>query len=260
VGRYNVAYLVGSIPLLLVTAVENAWIPLTFSAPDHSRWSQLSYTTTYVVGFFALAAGVLALIAPVAMVLVLPGHYRPSTLAPVIALVAFAVIPWTFFLVMGQVLLWNKATLPISWIVPAAAFCNVALAYGLYQSLKLPGVAAATPLALTVAAVLMARAARRYTAVPWDVRALAVLTAAALVLVGLGGILPSDSPGGDAARISLSLVLLGVTPLGWKLIKRRIGDLPHRLVEIPAGITTDRLRVDRSAANDPLASRRSSRR
>ena len=150
VGEYTVAYLVGSIPMVLVMAVQNAWAPLTYSASTHSRWKQLSYTTTYVLGLSAVVAGAIALVAPMVMMLVLPGHYQPSALAPVVALVAFAVIPDTIYVAASQVLLWEKATLAIGWIVPAAAGCNIVAVYALYHPLGFPGVAAATPLALAV--------------------------------------------------------------------------------------------------------------
>ena len=72
----------------------------------------------------------------------------------------------------------------------------------------------------------MVRAARRHVLVPWDFIALSAIAGGALlVIVGLGGLLPVDTPEGDAVRILLALLLLGATPLGWKLMKRRVATL-----------------------------------
>jgi O-antigen/teichoic acid export membrane protein len=185
VGRYQVAYALGGLSIMILSAVQNAWVPLTFGAEEHARWSALAQTSALVTRLAALLVGALALASPLLLRILAPGGYDPGDLDSVVAIVALAGVPWAIYLPMSQVMFWERRTKPLLWVTPSAAVINLILVVILLPPFGLEGAAAATCLAIMVQAALAARAARSMAAVPWPWRAIALNALLALALVAV---------------------------------------------------------------------------
>lgn len=171
VGKYQIGYAAGSVGMALVTALQNAWLPITFGAGDESRWGSLADSAATVTRLTAFTAGFLALVADSALRLLVPGSYDPRLLAEVAGIVALTTLPVATYVAHSQVLLWTKHTRSLALITPVAAACNLALVAALLSPFGLQGAAAATVIAVALQALLTSIAARRIGAeVPWQWR------------------------------------------------------------------------------------------
>ena len=208
VGRYQVAYAFGALTLAFLAAVQNAWLPVTFSVGLHERWSALSETTVLVARLAAYAAGTVALVSPLGLAILAPSAYEPRDLVPVAGIVAAAALPWAIYLPMVQVLLWHKRTRPLMWITPLAALVNLVLVAWLVPWVGLEGAALATLIAFGVQLVLTYRATSTLQVIRWEHRQIVVSTCVGATLVAIGCVLP-PSTGADLLRTALTVGVIG---------------------------------------------------
>lgn len=220
VGRYQVAYALGSLGIAFLSAVQNAWVPITFSAPDDARWQSLAKMTTLVVRTGALAAVALALISPVALPVLAPAEYEPGDLLGVTILVAAAAIPWALYLPMSQILFWERRTRSLAWMTPVAAIFNLVLVALLVPAIGLEGAGIATLAALILQAGLCAWVASRIVAVPFETMRLASTIAAAGAALALAAVAPEDGVEGVTLRV---VGLAGILALGVYLLRAELG-------------------------------------
>ena len=192
VGRYQVAYALGGLGTALLSALQSAWVPITFSTEAQDRWPNLARMATLVVRLGALAATGLVAVAPLGLVFLAPSSYQPADLVPVVALIAAAAVPWAIYLPMTQVIFWERRTGPLAWITPVAAALNLLLVLVLTPPLGLAGAAAATLAAVTAQAGLCAVAASRTAPVPWQWGPMLRTAAAGLAAVGVLGVMPLE--------------------------------------------------------------------
>lgn len=167
-GRYQSAYLLGALGVGFIQAVNYAWAPSIYRAPDATRWSLLRATTARIEWIGAAVATALALGAPLALMMMVPSSYGRVDLVPVVAIVGAAAIPNIVYLSSVHVLFQQKRTGALLYLMPIAAVVNVGLNLALIPSLDLAGAAVAT-LGGYLAAALAARfASRRLVRVVWD--------------------------------------------------------------------------------------------
>ena len=209
VGRYQVAYAVGSLSIMILSAVQTAWVPMTFGAEEDTRWSALAQTSALVTRLAALLVGGLALASPLLLRILAPSEYQPQDLDSVVALVALAGVPWAIYLPMSQVMFWERRTKPLLWVTPSAAVANLVLVVVLLPPFGLKGAAAATCLAIVLQAALAARAAHTMAAVPWPWREIALNAVLAVGLVTVAIIL-----GESDFAIPARVVLVGAIAAG----------------------------------------------
>ena len=191
VGRYQVAYALGSLGVALLSALQNAWVPITFSASDEERWEALAKMTAIVVRLGVLAAVGITVVAPIALDILAPASYDPNDLVTVTALVAAGAVPWAFYLPMSQVLFWQRRTRPLAWITPLSAIFNLALVALLVPPLGLAGAGLSTLLALMLQAFLCCRAAARAATVPWEFRRLFGAVTTGALAIAMFAVLPA---------------------------------------------------------------------
>ena len=191
VGRYQVAYALGALGVALLSALQNAWVPITFSASDEDRWEALAKMTAIVVRLGILAAVGITVVAPIALDILAPASYDPSDLVTVTALVAAGAVPWAFYLPMSQVLFWQRRTRPLAWITPLSAIFNLVLVALLIPPLGLAGAGLSTLLALMLQAFLCSRAAARAASVPWAFRRLIGPVVAGALAIATFAVLPA---------------------------------------------------------------------
>lgn len=162
VGRYQIAYAIGSLGILLLNAANNAWGPLVYSAEDDARWPVLAETAQAMQRVVIYVTGGIALAGPVAATVVAPEAYRPSDLAPVIAVVALSTLPYSLFMTYVLVLFSTRRTGSLAYAAPIAAGANIGLCLVLVPPFGLVGAAAATFLAFTALAAVAVYSGRRF--------------------------------------------------------------------------------------------------
>jgi O-antigen/teichoic acid export membrane protein len=194
VGKYQIGYAFGSIGIALITALQNAWLPITFGAAGEHRWSSLAATAATVTRLTAFMCGFLALVAETALGIIVPDGYSPHLLAEVSAIVALASLAVAAYISSSQVLLWTKHTRPLAIITPAVAATNLILVAVLLPPFGLQGAAAATVIAVAAQAALTHVAAGRVVSVPWHGRQNLLSYAIGAAAVAFVLLVPSSTP------------------------------------------------------------------
>lgn len=204
-GRFHVAFLVGGLAILVVSAAYNAWAPIVFAAPDARRWEALADTTAALQRVAAVLAATSAVAAPLVLLILVPSAYDPRDLTPISGIVALSVVPFVAYCGGMHVLLWHGRTLVIAAATTLAALVNIGVNLALVPSLELYGSAIATLVAYSLQAALIRWQARGVASVPWRRRATVEAVVVTGVLCGLGAVAPTTGAW---------LVLRGVGVLG----------------------------------------------
>lgn len=212
VGRYQLAYVVGTVAITLVSALNNAWAPIVYGAADHERWEVLARTSAVLLTVGSLLGGCVALLAPVALDVVAGEGYRVDELTSVTAVLAVAIVPMLLYQSHVQVLFQRGRTGTLGWASPLAAAVNIGLTIVLVARWGLVGAAVATVVSYGVQAVVIRAAARRLETVPWRSRVAVQAWLTAGVLAGVGWALPT-SAAGTALRVVAAAAVLVVGAL-----------------------------------------------
>lgn len=150
VGQYQVAYLVGSLGILLLNALNNAWSPLIYGAPPRDRWRLLRATSGMVHLLAALVGAGIAISGPLIARLLVEDDLLFDDLAPVVAFIAAASVPYASFAAYGQVLFQERRTVWLACLSPITAFINVGASIVLVVQFGLAGAAAASLLSYLI--------------------------------------------------------------------------------------------------------------
>lgn len=152
-GRLQLAVLIGSAPGVLTASLNNAWAPVVYRTPEEHRGAVLERTSRDIGWLTALAAGFVAVLAPVLLRIVAPPTYDPTAMTPATAWVAAGTVLSVLYL------------------------ANVHLVFASGRS---DGLALVTPLSLGVGTLVAVLAARAW-GVTWTAVGMTV-TYAALAL------------------------------------------------------------------------------
>ncbi|MGY1779754.1 lipopolysaccharide biosynthesis protein [Geodermatophilus sp. SYSU D01036] len=187
VARYQVAYNVGALPMLLLGVLNTSWMPRIFSFKEsHERAAVIaaSRDTLYrllMPVLVGLAAG-----APLVLRIWAPPEYEPETLLMVNAVVLASAIPYTAGLSATRTLMAEGRTGYVALAQGIAGTTNVGLNLVLIPLLGLTGSAAATLVSLGVLHLLMIRRAQtliRVTRPPTGLLVGLLATGAATLLI-----------------------------------------------------------------------------
>ena len=147
VAVYHVAYTIGSLGVLAITALGNAWMPLVYGAEDRLREEiQAEAGRTLQVLGIAIAI-LLSMLGPPLISTFAPKSYSTSSVPVVISLTAATTLFWIAWSKANQTLLWHKATTPLAWITPLAVIINLGLVVVLLPIVGISGAAVATLIA-----------------------------------------------------------------------------------------------------------------
>lgn len=219
VGRYQVAYGLGSLAIALLYALQTAWIPVTFGASAERRWVDLADSALVITRLGALLVTALVVLSPLGLAILAPASFDPGELQAVSALVALGALPLSMYLPMVQVLFWERKTKALLWVTPAAAVANLGLAALLLHPFGLEGVAAATFLACVLQAVLVERVTRRVARVPWHWQGMLLnVGAGALAVVAVLAL-----PDGGTGVVARALTLAAVVVLAGRTLSEAVG-------------------------------------
>ncbi len=210
-GRYQVAYAVGGVGVAIITALNQAWIPLSLGTRSEQRWPILLATSRVVLLAAGVVAAVLSLLAPLALLVAAPASYGRAGLVSVVALVAFSAVPYASCSTYFQVVFVSGRTRIMALAAPVAAAANVGINLALLHPLGLVGAALATLAAYTLLPVIVAVRARRLVPLPGAARDAAAACLLTAPFVTAGAFLPPN-PAGVIGRVAAGLVIAALIP------------------------------------------------
>ncbi len=161
VGRYQVAYLVGSAGVVLVMAFNAAWAPLVFGADPKDRSRTLHETTAASARLLALVAGAIGVGAPLALLVAAPGEYDAAALVTTVAIIAPSGFFYARYQAAALTLVADRRTMPLAFATPLAAVVNLGANLLLIPHYGLEGAAIATTASYALWAFVVERAAAR---------------------------------------------------------------------------------------------------
>jgi O-antigen/teichoic acid export membrane protein len=209
VARYAVAYNIGSLPMLVLGALDAVWLPRFFALRDEAhRAALLAASRDALYRLAAPALLGLGLVSPLVLRLWAPPRYDTDGLLLVTSLVALSAVPYMSVLSSTRGLLSAGRTRAVAVAMVVAAVVNVGLNLLLIPAVGLDGAALATLVAFVVQAVVLraVQEGRRRGRARAGAGLKLVLIASAAVLAVVA--LPA-TPAGLAVRGALSVAAAG---------------------------------------------------
>ncbi|WIA98945.1 MULTISPECIES: oligosaccharide flippase family protein [unclassified Curtobacterium] len=194
VARYQIAYVVGSAVILLLTFTNQAWAPHFAALRDRAARRRLAVHARDEL--YAMLAPVLlavTLVSPVALPVLAPASYRVQDLSVVVFVVALTALPVVASGATGRLLLVERKGVAVGVIAAGAGVLNIGANLVLVPLLGIVGAGLATVVAYTLLAVaqLLVLPDRREWVGP---RARVVLPlVGALAVAGASLLLPQDT-------------------------------------------------------------------
>jgi O-antigen/teichoic acid export membrane protein len=218
VARYQIAYNVGAMPLLLLSVLSNTWMPRIFTlGRPGDRSGVLAAGRDALYRLVVPVVLGLSIGAPLLLRVWAPAAYRPDQLLPVTAVVVVSALPYAAGLAGTRTLLAEGRTGAIAAANGGAAALNVGLNLLLVPRFGLVGAAVATLLAYLVLHLSLSWSARSVP-LPRTPGRLSLQLVAAAVAGVLAGLLPS---GGTAFAVRVVLAAACLAWFGYAL--RRLG-------------------------------------
>lgn len=206
-AELQVAISVGSIPLILTSAINNAWMPAILAAPEGERGARLEETAVDVAWLAAIAAGGVAALSPWLLRLVSSDQYDRAAMVPVVSVIGVAACVASVFLANLQLVVAAGATGGLSYLSPMSLGLGIATAVLLAPHLGLSGIAmgfVAVYVSLAIVTRVMGRGASTSR---WRQRLVIPPLVATVAFAGLGAYLPTAGSG-SLTRIAFAAVLL----------------------------------------------------
>jgi O-antigen/teichoic acid export membrane protein len=216
---FQIAYNVGSMPILALTALNYAWLPRFFAIGDADARADIAATSRDAL--LHLLSPVLlgfAFGTPIILRLWAPPSYHTTDLVLVTSVIIVAALPNSLGLAATRRLLTTDRTVAISVITIAAGALNIGLNIVLVARLELVGAALATVISYSVWAALLSAVAHRVHAVRrprWT-----VIVGVAVTVVGV--LLLARMPD-SGAYLAVRLVGGAVTVAWFAVLLRRLG-------------------------------------
>lgn len=195
VARYQIAYVVGSAVILLLTFTNSAWAPHFAALRDAVARRRLAMHARDEL-YLLLAPVLLAvtLVSPVALPILAPASYRVEQLTVVVFVVALTAFPVVASGATGRLLIVERRGVAVGVIAAVAAVANIGANLLLVPPLGIAGAALATVVAYALLAVLQQAALpdRREWRGPG--RRVFLVVVPAVVLAAASLLAPQDLP------------------------------------------------------------------
>jgi O-antigen/teichoic acid export membrane protein len=229
VGRYSVAYNVGSLGFMLLVFVNQAWEPRIYAVADRVARSRLLASSRDMMNLLlipvvcGLAAG-----APLVLRVWVPESFHPAELTPIVAIVAICTFPFGQFVANLRALMSEGKTGRAAAATLAAAVVNIGLNIAMVPFLGITGSAIATVLSYGLCARLTRPPASSGLQVPGPSALLRTLIGSTIAVTLAIGELPT-SP----TWLVLRLAICAAALLAFALLLRRAiagSETPGRLL------------------------------
>jgi O-antigen/teichoic acid export membrane protein len=216
VARYQVAYNIGSMPMLLISVLTMAWLPRIFALEEtRERTAVLAASRDALYALLAPVVVGLSIGSPLVLRIWAPERYRPDDLLLVTALVIVAALPYTAGVMSTRALLAQGQTRWLAGATLVAAVVNIGLNLVLVPLYGLVGSALATFLAyLVLQRILLSRA---QAVAP--VKRTPAIRVLGLAGAGLAALLAAALPTSEVSLALRSLaVLASLAWFAWQLL------------------------------------------
>ena len=208
VGRYQVAYTVGWVVVLLVLYTSQAWTPRFAELPDEAeRWALLGHSRDELYRLLVPVTLGITLAAPVALRIVAPPTFGLASLLIVVFLVALSAFPIAASGASARALITMRRVKPLAVVASVAAAVNIALNIVLVPVMGITGAALATVAAFALQAFLQLRALPRHRKWPVPPTSLVVSVLAACALSAASVLIPQTALF-DAVRLVIACACL----------------------------------------------------
>lgn len=191
-AEMQVAISVGSVSLIVTSAINNAWMPAILAAPASERGARLEETAADVAWLAALGAGGIAVLSPWLLRFVSSNAYDRAAMVPVVSVLGVAACVAVVFLANLQLVVAAGETRGMAYVSPLSLAIGVSLALLLAPHIGLVGSAigfVGIYGSLAVATMIMARKA---SVSRWRQIAVVPPLLAALITAAFGALLPTS--------------------------------------------------------------------
>ena len=194
VARYQVAYNVGDMPILLLSVLATTWMPRIFALNRPGERAAVIAASRDALYRLLIPVMVgLSLGAPLVLRVWAPPEYRPDDLLLVTVVVIVSAVPYTAALAVSRALLAEGYTRTIAASTAVAAVTNIALNLVLISRLELVGAALATFISYAVQhRMLLLKARALLPLAPSPASRLFALAGAAAIAL-LTTVIPTDA-------------------------------------------------------------------
>lgn len=209
VARYQVAFTVGNVVVLLLTFTNRAWLPRLKAVVDPAqRWRLIGASRDGIYWLLGWALVGLTFGAAPLLRVFAPASYQPSSLVLVVLLIGLCALPVAAGGASSRMLITVREPAPLVWGAAAAVVTKLVATLLLISTFGLPGVAVATLLAILVQTVwLRVAVTRRYGPMRSSTASLLFLAACVAVSVAVVYLVPQTT-GWNIARFGVGVVCL----------------------------------------------------
>ncbi len=185
-GRYQVAYNVGSFVMVFLVFVNRSWLPRILEISDReTRWQVLAAARDEMCRLLVPTTVAVALAAPIALDLWAPRSYGRMGLVSVVVVVALASFPFATLLPAQQGLLSLGRSRVLAGTTALSACANIALNVALVPVMGLVGSALATLLSFWLLSASNGYALRKVARLPGMARTVKGIVCCGVALVVL---------------------------------------------------------------------------
>lgn len=217
-GRYSVAYNVGSLGVLLLVFVNQAWIPRIYALTDRLARSRLLASSRDMMSLLLVPVMCgLAAAAPVVLRLWAPQSFGPTALTSIVAIVAAATIPYGLFLSNVRALMSEAMTGRVALVTAVGALVNIGLNILMVPPFGIVGSAVATVISYVLLAGLTRPPKRAGLTIPGT-----SLRSGAIILSGLAITLAMAALPTSNAWLAVRLAVCAAAVLAFLFLLRSV--------------------------------------
>ena len=208
-GQLQLLLLVGSAPALALGALNNAWAPSVYAAPEGHRGEVVATTSRLMLMGVAVLSLVTALLSPIALRILAPESFLAGAPLWSVALVVAASVPTLVYLCNVHLVFSSGRTSSLALLTPINLVGAALAGLLLRHFVGLAGLTLIPLVFYSLQAVTLAMVRRRVSSERWSERSLLAIAGATIALLSLTCLLPTG-PSGYAARLLLTAALLGI--------------------------------------------------
>ncbi len=244
VGRYSVAYNVGSLGFILLVLVNQAWLPRIYAVADRAARSRLLASSRDMMNLLLIPVVVgLAAGAPLVLRVWVPPSFHRAELTEIVAIVAVCTFPFAQFVANLRALMSEGRTARAAVATLVAAAVNICLNIAMVPFLGITGSAIATVLSYALCARLTRPPVSTGLQIPGASVLLRCLIGAAVVTTLAIGALPTSPVWFDirlaigAGAVLVFALLLREAMAGSETTRRLLTPVAARPQRTPADHT-----------------------
>jgi O-antigen/teichoic acid export membrane protein len=156
-GKIQIAALLGTAPLLLLSTLNHAWIPLVlekFKVSKQLGIKFLNTSTTLMAIFISIISLIIMVLNSHILNIFAPTSFNLTELSPVVVVMTISSVIYVFYLRNTHVLTYLGKFQSLAWITPISIFLQILFIFGLSSTFNLLSVAFAILVASSSQAVL----------------------------------------------------------------------------------------------------------